>query len=93
MTERKNQDESFIGGGSGQPAESGVSVNRDLLTQGRDATSVEGGDAEDEASVGSERRDRTLDPGDPGGMGGVRAQGRNVDNRPPGGVSPIDGDE
>ncbi len=33
------------------------------------------------------------DPGDPGGMGGVRASARSPDNRPPGGVSPIDKDE
>lgn len=33
------------------------------------------------------------DPGDPGGMGGVRASARSPDNRPPGGVSPIPKDE
>ena len=34
-----------------------------------------------------------LDPGDPGGMGGVRVKSGNPQGRPPGGVSPIDPDE
>ena len=33
------------------------------------------------------------DPGDPGGMGGVRAGSATPHHRPPGGVSPVDGKE
>ena len=33
------------------------------------------------------------DPGDPGGMGGVRSGSGNAEHRPPGGMSPIDDDE
>jgi hypothetical protein len=33
------------------------------------------------------------DPGDPGGMGGVRASSATPHDRPPGGLSPVDGKE
>jgi hypothetical protein len=66
--------EAAIGGNAeGKPAGTGSSVER----SGR------------RTSEGNEGPESPPDPGDPGGMGGVRARTGAVDNRPPGGVSPM----
>ncbi len=44
-------------------------------------------------SEGNARPSIAIDPGDPGGMGGVRVKSGNPQGRPPGGVSPIDPEE
>ena len=45
------------------------------------------------SSEGTDTGGAAPDPGDPGGMGGVRTQSTTNDHRPPGGVSPIDEDD
>lgn len=45
------------------------------------------------SSEGGDGRASPADPGDPGGMGGVGTNATPARGRPPGGVSPIDGDQ
>jgi hypothetical protein len=62
---------------------------------GKPAVSGTGGSAAlsgRRSSEGTGASGTAPDPGDPGGMGGVRAQLRNIDKRPPGGVSPLGDD-
>jgi hypothetical protein len=87
MSDRDTQDSST----TSSAADDSSTIGSNGLSAGQGA---ERGAADTESEEEGELQTRAAtsiapDPGDPGGMGGVRVKGGNALHRPPGGVSPI----
>ena len=91
---------------AGTPPQAETSTRTDSLAAGADSTrpAIGGGSAVSGTGSSAEQSGRATteggptassppDPGDPGGMGGVATNRMAKHDRPPGGVSPIPGEE
>jgi hypothetical protein len=87
MSDRDNDTGSINGGGNTGGPDLSSGANR------AEVDTAETGSEDDDDPQTRTAASIAPDPGDPGGMGGVRVKGGNPLHRPPGGVSPIAKDE